>query len=418
LANQVPTSLGARLAAAGVGLAAGAVIGYAVASRPVGAPGSDAAIPQGTDAARRAIAERVRAPASVENLEQLAHLLAQLGPEAIPAIAPTILHPGETLDAPRALVLLQFWIDRDPKSAAEWTSKRSPLGYRMLALAPAVERIAETDPKLAVKFVGRGVAANPNLLKPLVRGWVHSGQPGVEDWIRNLGYGFKRQKALGAFARAKIEKEGAAAAIAWLAALPESEDGLREDAFLRLTSELTYADPAAGVAWYEEHRDGPNGKGLMMAVVDAWVAVDGPGAMRWASQQPAGKERDDAVLDGVRWWGVADIDGLKRWGREMGVEPLAGWFQPGLPIFAKLYGNEEPIEGIHWAERIADPPTRDLTLVQIAREWHASDPTAAEAWIAQSPLSEEDRERARKLNVPRGPQPNPDAPPVPAPPAP
>ena len=128
-----------------------------------------------------------------------------------------------------------------------------------------------------------------------------------------------------------------------------------------------------------------------MAVVDAWVAVDGPAAMRWVSQQPAGRERDDAVLDAMRCWGMVDVQGMKRWGREAGIDQVEAWFQPGLPIFARLIAADEPLEGIRWAERIADEPTRRLTLVQIAREWHASDPAAAKAWIAQSPLTEEER---------------------------
>ena len=386
--------------------AGGFALGHWTASRPPQRAAPSTA-PGKLDAARRAIEERVRAPSSVENLEQLAHLLPELGPDAIPAIAPTILNPGETLDAPRALILLQFWIDQDAKGAAEWMTKKAPLAYRSLGLIPAIEKLAESDPKTALRLVGRPNGADPHLLKPLIRGWVRSGQPGVADWIRGFDYGFKRQKALGAFWRAKIEKDGAPAAIAWLEALPDSEDGFYEEAFQRLTSELTYADPAQGVAWYEKHREGPHAKGLMMTVVDGWVAVDGPAAMRWVSQQPAGPERDNAVLDGVRWWGIADVDGLKRWGRELGVDHLEAWFQPGLPIFAQLYGNEEPSEGIRWAERIADVPTRDLALVQIARDWHQSDPSAAEAWLAQSPLSEADRERARAVPVARGPQPNP-----------
>jgi hypothetical protein len=230
---------------------------------------------------------------------------------------------------------------------------------------------------------------------------MRSGEPGLEDWIRGLGYGFSRQKALGAFARAKIARDGIPAAIAWLEALPPSEDGFQDEAFLRMTAEITYADPAEGVAWYEKHRDGPNAKGLMMSVVDAWVAVDGPGAMRWVSQQPASEERDNAVLDGVRTWGIVDLEGLKRWGRTANLGEIQAWFQPGLPIFARLLGSMDPSEGIRWAERIADEEKRHLTLVQIAREWHASDPAAAKAWIDQSPLTDEERAQAVTVATPR-----------------
>lgn len=346
--------------------------------------------------ARFALADIVRTRGSLDGVQRLAQRLEQLGPEAIPAIPPILLHPGEAIDGPRALVLLQFWIDRDPDAAAKWIKHYAPTVYQSLALGPAVERIAERDPGAAVNLVGRAGGADKDLIKPFVRGWVRSGRPGVEDWIRNLGYGFKRQMAFGAFWRAKIEKDGADAAIAWLDALPEHEDGFYEEAFGRLASELAYADPEKAVAWYERHRDGPLSTGLMMSVVDAWVAVDGPAAMRWVAQQPEGRERDHAVLDGVRRWGMADPAGLNRWAAEMGADSLDdAWFQPGLSLFAKFRAVDAPLDGLRWAERIGYEPTRMLTLTQIARNWYASDPAEAEAWLAQSPLSEADRERAR-----------------------
>jgi len=306
---------------------------------------------------------------------------------------------------------LQFWIDRDAKGAAEWISKSAPLGYRMFALDAAVERVAASDPKDALRYVGSGHRADTRLLKPLIRGWVRSGQPGVEDWIRDLDYGFKRQKALGAYARARIAHDGAAAAIAWLEGLPDTEDGFKGEAFLRMTTELTYADPAAGVAWYEKHRDGPYGAGLMTTVADAWAGVDGPAAMHWVSQQPPGKERDDAVLDGIRSWGIVDVQGMKRWARS--AERLDDWFQPGLPILSRLLAADDPAEGIRYAERITDEERRHLTLLQIARQWHASDPAAAEAWLAQSPLTEEERERALQVSTPGGRKPAAPAPAAP-----
>ena len=127
-------------------------------SRATRAPWPNPARRETADEARRAIAEHVRTPASIENAEQLARLLVQLGPEAIPAIPPAILNPSELLDGPRALLLIQFWIDRDPKGAAEWAAKNAPPAYKLLTLEPAVERLAESDPQAALRFVGVGPA--------------------------------------------------------------------------------------------------------------------------------------------------------------------------------------------------------------------------------------------------------------------
>ena len=73
------------------------------------------------------IREVLRQPVSTESAAQLAERLTRLGPEVTPGIGRLIVHPGETLDPPRALLLLQFWIDRDAKSATEWAARSSPL---------------------------------------------------------------------------------------------------------------------------------------------------------------------------------------------------------------------------------------------------------------------------------------------------
>ncbi len=400
MSNENRFSLAAVLASAGVGAVLGAGLVHAIAGRSTPTASEPSAAPaQSAEEAGRAIAEVLRAPASTESAAELAQLLTRLGPEAVGAIAPIILDPSETLDAPRAMLLTQFWADRDPLGAAKWATTLAPAAYRPSMLDVAVGKLAETDPQQAGPFVGGISGPNTNLIKPFVHGWVLSEKPGVEDWVLNLGYGFKRQKALGALMRARIAKDGAPAAIAWWESLPESEDNFKLEAFHRLTTELAYADPDAGVAWYERHREGPYADGLMARVARAWVAVDGPAVMRWLSEQPAGPERDGAVVDTTRSWGSADLAAVRRW--MPSADRIEDWFQPGLPLFARQIAFDEPLEGIRFAERITDEERRRTTIVQIARQWRMRDAAAAEAWIAQSPLSEEDRERVVQVTAPR-----------------
>ncbi len=390
-------ALGAILAAGGFAL------GYTVASRSNPGSGTDTAAsdPLEAEQARQVIGELIREPATTANAFWLASLLHSLPPEAVPAIKPTLRDPSENIHAAQALLLIQFWVDHDAQGAAKWAA-RAPFLYRTLALQLAIERLAESDPRAAQRFVGRGTGSETHLLKPLVRGWLRSGEPGLEDWIRDIGLAFERQKALGAYARERIRRQGTAATAAWAEALPDTDDGFKLEVFRRVATELAYADPAAGVAWYQEHGAGPYGDGLQTSVSNAWVTVDGPAAMRWLSQQPAGQKRDDAVLEAVRSWMTGDSDGLIRWaGSPDAIEP---WFQPALPIFAKIVAVEDPAEAVRWAARIEDEATRHLTFVQIAERWHALDPAAASAWLAQSPLSES--ERAKVLEPARpGPQP-------------
>jgi hypothetical protein len=56
-----------------------------------------------------------------------------------------------------------------------------------------------------------------------------------------------------------------------------------------------------------------------------------------------------------------------------------------------------PARAIEWASRVEDEKIRERLLVRVARAWRWQDEAAAEAWLRESPLSEEARERARKL---------------------
>jgi exosortase/archaeosortase family protein len=111
-----------------------------------------------------AIAERARDPAR-SRTDQRRELLAQLGPDAIPAIAPTSCIPARrSIRCGRSSCCSSgsSTTRRAPRTGSP-RSRRSATG--MLALDPAVERIAETDPKYALRYVGAGAAADARLLK-------------------------------------------------------------------------------------------------------------------------------------------------------------------------------------------------------------------------------------------------------------
>ena len=55
---------------------------------------------------------------------------------------------------------------------------------------------------------------------------------------------------------------------------------------------------------------------------------------------------------------------------------------------------ETPVEAMAWVALIVDEDRRELSYITIARRWREKDESAADAWIAGSPLSQEARERA------------------------
>jgi hypothetical protein len=53
---------------------------------------------------------------------------------------------------------------------------------------------------------------------------------------------------------------------------------------------------------------------------------------------------------------------------------------------------------VEWAQRIQREREREVVLIRIARIWRASDEAAADAWLEQSPLSEEARAKVHDPN--------------------
>jgi len=102
-------------------------------------------------------------------------------------------------------------------------------------------------------------------------------------------------------------------------------------------------------------------------------------------------------------WGREDRDAALAWTAQYideDGEPAA-WLLPALPVYARLLAEqsllaeESPVVALEWAQRIQKPIQRDFALITIARKWRERDEAAADAWLEQSPLSEEAREKVR-----------------------
>jgi hypothetical protein len=262
-----------------------------------------------------------------------------------------------------------------------------------------MELWAKADPEAAAQQVrAMGPARGPNTEAAetaLIRGWFDSGEPGVEGYIHDLGQSDEQQHALGVLARRMIQRQGIEAATRWAEALPDTDESYKLAAFRQLASELTLADPKAGVAWCEKHCAGPFGASVRQIVASQWSWSDGRAAMEWLATAPEGSERDIAVRVAFRGWRYQDEKGLYEWLEAMGPEGFPRWLEPAVWSYAIAISREKPLEATAWAAKIEDPDTREMALVTIARRWREQDEAAAEAWLATSSLSEAAREKAR-----------------------
>jgi len=372
-----------------------------------GAPSSD---PGGAEEATRlgpgdprpAIVDVVREPDAYARAARLANLLAALGPEAVPEVRSALRDPSIDLGAVELELLERFWATHDPEAASEWAYGYTGLGYRVPAITTTFELWARVDPESTLRWIraisSGGVVRGPYVdtaEAALIRGWFYSGRPGLVDFIRDMGPSDERQRSLGIYARQTIRRDGTAAVIRWAEALPDQDKRFKLDAFRQVASELAQAEPAAGVAWCEAHCEGPFGAEVRELVANRWAAKDGQSALRWLSSLPPGSERDAIVRLTFRSWWRSDPEAAHAWLAAMGTDGIAPWFEPALNIVALALAWEDPHEAMRWAALIEDDAGRETVIINVARTWRNQDAAAADAWLEQSPLSEENREAVR-----------------------
>jgi hypothetical protein len=356
-----------------------------------------------------AVLQALREPDVFVRIQQLSQLLPNLGPAAVPEIADALRNPSVDLGGAEIALLTRAWALHDPAAAVNWASMSPPLGLRLSALLPAVELWAKQDPLKALKGIGPMMVIpglNTRALQiALVRGWFDSGTPGLVEYIRDLGMGYERQRALAAYSRRLIQRNGVEAGMRWAESLPDEPQKFKLNAFRQLASELAQHDPAAGVAWCEAHCAGPFGSGMPMMVGIRWAVQDAPAALGWLSGTPEGKERDRAVRDAYRRWTQVDRAEAEAWVEAIGPENAEPWFGAVAEVHAQFVSQEDPRKALVWVESVSDPARREQAYVRIARAWRETDESAAEAWLVQSPLLQEARERVRQpveRNIPAG----------------
>lgn len=359
----------------------------ASAPAPAAAPGSS-------------ISDVLAEPDPVARVAHLAALLQNLGPEAAPEAREILERPQFDYGVAELELLVRFWAHYEPEAAANWALSTAPEGCPLAAVTPSVEEWATQDPRAAAEALRSmtsmpGPDSQPAELA-LLHGWFASGQPGLPDYIRDMGISFERQRALGVLASLMYERDGAEALRSWAQGVPDDDKRFKLDVYRQVGAQLAKVDPPAAVEWCNANCEGPYGSNMRALIALHWAARDGEAAMQWLATAPAGKQRDQAVQSAYGAWLRRDRDGAVAWVRAMGVGGVPEWFRPAVGRFVMALQQQDPIAAVEWVQLIPDEEKRELALISIFRHWRYRDEAAAEEWLAQSPLSEEARERARQ----------------------
>ncbi len=351
----------------------------------------------------RSLAEILRDPDAYSRARRLGTLLPTLGPEFVPVVKQTLEDTALDLGASELELLVRFWATQQGEDASRWAVENSPPGYRLAAVMSSIALWAETDPRAAASAVqlwaDERADVRDGVQIALVRGWFAADPSELAQFIYELDIGYPRQLALSTYIRAAIQGQGIEAAVRWAESVPDDDATYKTAVYRQMASVLPLFDHQASLRWCEAHCDGPHGNNLRSILARRWVRVDGAAALAWLSSAPAGFETDLAVRGAFAVWAQVDPEAALGWAASQTTGEPDLWLLPIFPVYARLLAEDSPAEAIEWAERIRDDEEREIVLSDVARTWRQRDAAAAEAWLLQSPLSEEAREKAR---APRG----------------
>lgn len=352
-----------------------------------------------------AVAEALMEPEFFARAEKLAALIPQLGPEALPDVKLALERMDVNTQIIEVALLAKFWAHHEPAEATRWSLFKAPAAYTAALMLPTMTEWARVDPFAAMSELEAArviPGANSVVMEiALVRGWFHSETPGLEDYIRGLGVGQSRQRALRALIRATIDEYGPEHAIEWVEQLEDDDYKFRLAGFRQVALELGTTHLKEAVGFCDEWCDDAEiGKGLRKHIAQQWGLQDGRSAMDFVEKSPDNAETAMAAKWAFRGWYKGDREGLRSWLDEMGPEGVPDWMQPMLELTAVDLGKLDPMNGLAWAREIKNDADRLRTITTVLTNWRRKNPEEADAWLAQTNLPEDLLERVRYYGRP------------------
>lgn len=356
--------------------------------------------------------EALRLPDPYARAEALGALLPKLDAGAVPEVKETLSNFRAELGPPEFDLLLRFWANQNPEEAMTWTLKAAPVLYRTNAARTAIELLARSDPAKAVAFSESSLIDSDEMARvtqiALVQGWYERDRTELLQYIRGLGTGIPRQRGLYAYALSLIGDEGSEAAIHWAESVPEDDTEYKHSVFQQMLAALSWADSPAAVRFCDAHCDGPYASGLREVLIRARLnrGEYGGDVVEWVARAREETDQQRAAKSHSLWvaystWAFWDHRAAKDWmARKLEQPQPEPWLKRLYGEYARQVASDDPARAIELAEQIEDEADRKLSLVRIARYWRTQDEAAFEAWLAQSPLDEASREKARNTKLP------------------
>jgi hypothetical protein len=243
---------------------------------------------------------------------------------------------------------LTGWAGRDPAAAEQWLAalpkdtgddERRSLQYGF------VRGLSRRDAAAAMEYVaGRSEGERSDLARVLAGEQLTRGTKTAAGWAMNLTDAAMRGSALESVARHFMQ-----------------------------------VDPPGGASWAAESSLVPDMRHAVARVADRMAENDVQAALAWTRQLPRSPGQEEAYQQVFSQWARTDPTGSSQ---EL-VRMAPGWERDNaIHSFSRILVNESPEDAMTWAGAITEPSMRLDTQIDVARQWYATAPAAAQPWIA------------------------------------
>ncbi|MBI5688644.1 MAG: hypothetical protein HZC55_00995 [Verrucomicrobia bacterium] len=318
---------------------------------------------------------------------------------------------------------MDAWARRDPSAALAWARALSNDSESGVAVETGLVALAAADPDRAVAQAREwlGGPAFERVVGQAFQVLLTADASRAAALVASLPAGETRTLATVQAARA-LAIQDPARAVAWISALPAGDD--TKAALPALIEAWGRRDPAAAAAQLATLPDHPGRAAAGDRLAQVWGATEPAAAIAWAGRLPDATARDSALVAIASAWAQREPRAAATWaaGLEADAEvrnrALAGavdyWllqdragvqeFVAGLPAatqtvaaaaIAPGLAQRDPPAALTWAQSLSSTAGREAAVVAAYARWRDNAPAAAAAWLAQSGLPAELKERLR-----------------------
>lgn len=158
-----------------------------------------------------------------------------------------------------------------------------------------------------------------------------------------------------------------------------------------LASSWAVYDPLRAAQWAASLSDPYLRNATMNSAIGMWASDNPTAAAAWVMAISDPQLRTREIAQVTQAW--ARYDPVKAADWLLAQRPPSPTLDPAIQSLAGTVMKSNPQGAVMWAAAISDPKTRNSTIMSISREWMKSDPASASAYIANSPLSPNQKNR-------------------------